>query len=161
MPRRRTSNRPIRRRIKLATQQDVQTELGRVYKAVDAGTMSPAEGTRRVFILDKLRASGLPDARATSAGCYVPPVIQILSVPSNHFLSAEQIEAVNRGEPFINIAECTPIRLEHDEPALLEHTPHAEPDAQHEEPAVSGPWRDDFANMTLAELKRRAGVDVD
>ena len=63
MPRRRTSNRPLRRRIKLNTQQDVQSELGKVYRSVDAGNMSPAEGTRRVFMLDKLRASGLPDAR--------------------------------------------------------------------------------------------------
>ena len=117
--------------------------------------------SRRVFILDKLRASGLPDVRATSAGTYAPPVVQIVSVPSNHFLSQAQIEAMKRGEPLIDIAECTPIRLERDEPQLLEHTPHVEPDAQHEESALSGPSRDDFANMTLAELKRRAGVDVD
>ena len=54
MPRRRTSNRPLKRRIKLETQQDVQSELGKVYRAVDRSDMSPAEGTRRVFMLDKL-----------------------------------------------------------------------------------------------------------
>src|SRR4249919_333747 len=87
MPRRRTSNRPLRRRIKLNTQQDVQSELGKVYRSVDAGNMSPAEGTRRVFMLDKLRASGLPDARAKADGGYVAPVLNVFSVPSGYFLS--------------------------------------------------------------------------
>ena len=93
MPRRRTSNRPLKRRIKLETQQDVQSELGKVYRAVDRSDMSPAEGTRRVFMLDKLRASGLPDARAKAGGGYVAPVINVFSVPSGYFLSLEQIEA--------------------------------------------------------------------
>lgn len=112
MPRRRTSNRPLRRRIKLNTQQDVQSELGKVYRSVDAGNMSPAEGTRRVFMLDKLRASGLPDARAKADGGYVAPVLNVFSVPSGYFLSSEQIEATKRGEQIIDINQCTPFGLE-------------------------------------------------
>ena len=91
---------------------------GKVYRAVDACKMSPAEGTRRVFMLDKLRASGLPDARAKAGGGYAPPVINILSVPSGYFLSHEPVEASKRGEPFIDASQCTPLRLEHDEPML-------------------------------------------
>jgi hypothetical protein len=156
MPRRRTSNRPIRRRIRLETMQDVQSELGKVYKAVDAGSMSPAEGTRRVFILDKLRASGLPDARARSGGL-VPPAIQILSVPTNCFLSHEQIEAMKRGVPFVDIAQCTPIQ-----PALLEHAPQLDADEQREEPAAI---EQEFEPNTererrlLAEFKPQEGPD--
>jgi hypothetical protein len=112
MPRRRTSNRPLKRRIKLETQQDVQSELGKVYRAVDRGDMSPAEGTRRVFMLDKLRASGLPDARAKAGGGYVAPVINVFSVPSGYFLSLEQIEAHNRGEQIIDVNDCKQLAFE-------------------------------------------------
>jgi hypothetical protein len=125
MPRRRTSNRPLKRRIKLDTQQDAQSEMGKVYRAVDRGDMSPSDGTRRVFMLDKLRASGLPDARAKAGGGYVPPVIQIFSVPSGFFLSAEQVEAHKRGEPIVDVDQCTPLVLEHEAtlPALETSAP--------------------------------------
>jgi hypothetical protein len=134
MPRRRTSNRPIRRRIKLRTRQDAQSEMGWIYRAVDAGKMAAAEGTRRVFIIDKMLSSGLPDARATSAGGYAPPIIQILSVPSGCFLNQAQIGAMERGEPIVDVNQCTQLERE---PQLLEHAPQLEPDdEQHEEPAV-------------------------
>jgi hypothetical protein len=112
MPRRRTSNRPLKRRIKLNTQQDAQSEMGKVYRAVDRGDMSPSEGTRRVFMLDKLRASGLPDARAKAGGGYAAPVINVFSVPSGYFLSLEQIEAHNRGEHIIDVNDCKQLALE-------------------------------------------------
>jgi hypothetical protein len=156
MPRRRTSNRPIRRRIKLKTRQDAQSEMGWIYRAVDAGKMPPAEGTRRVFIIDKMLSSGLPDARAMSAGGgYTPPIIQILSVPSGCFLNRAQIEATERGEPFVDIALCTPRQLEHDEPPLLEHSPQVEPDEQHGEPAAiesapPGPEPDPIMKRAMA-----------
>lgn len=46
--------RPTPRRIDLNTLEHVARELGRVYRAVDAGTMQAAEGTKRTFILVSL-----------------------------------------------------------------------------------------------------------
>ena len=112
MPRRRTSNRPLKRRIKLETQQDVQSELGKVYRAVDRSDMSPAEGTRRVFMLDKLRASGLPDARAKAGGGYAAPVINVFSVPSGYFLNHRADRGHNRGEQIIDVNDCKQLALE-------------------------------------------------
>jgi hypothetical protein len=37
MPRRRTSNRPLKRRIKLETAKDIQDEMGRRYRAMQHG----------------------------------------------------------------------------------------------------------------------------
>ena len=59
---------PRQLRIKLETVQDVQSEMGKCYRAVQHGELAPSDGTRFIFILDKLRASGLPDARANAAG---------------------------------------------------------------------------------------------
>ena len=76
-------------------------------------------------MLDKLRASGLPDARARTGNGYVTPAINVFSVPSNCFLSMEQIEAMKRGEPIIDVAQCTPMLLEHEPelPALQTSAP--------------------------------------
>ena len=42
--------------------------------------------------------------------------LSTFSIPSYCFLSLEQVEAVKRGEPIVDIAECTPWQA--DEPAL-------------------------------------------
>ena len=78
--------------------------------------MSPSDGTRRAFLLDKLRASGLPDARARAGNGYAAPIVNILSMPSGFFFSAEQIAAMKRGKSIIDASQCTPMLLEHDEP---------------------------------------------
>ena len=70
----------------------------------------------------------------TAGGSCAPPIIQILSVPSGCFLNQAQIEATERGEPFVDIAQCTPMQLEHAAPQLLEHAPRSEP--KYEEPAA-------------------------
>lgn len=101
--------------------------MGKTYRAVQRGDMTPANGTRNIFMLDKLRASGLPDARAKAGNGYVAPVIQIYSVPSGCFLSLEQIEASKRGKSIIDASQCTPVQLDHDGPPLLEHAPRLEP----------------------------------
>lgn len=94
-------------------------------------------------MLDKLRASGLPDVRSKPGGGYAPPVIQIFSVPSGFFLSMEQVEASKRGEPIIDASQCTPLLLEHepDLPALETSAPvaigfDAEPDQEPGDPTV-------------------------
>ena len=92
MPRRRTSNLPLKRRIKLETRQDVQSEMGKKYRAVQHGDLPRAEGAKDIAMLDKICSSGLPDALDVRRGGYVPPVINIYAVPSNYFFSSEQIE---------------------------------------------------------------------
>jgi hypothetical protein len=47
-----------------------------------------------------------------SAGMgYTPPTITIVSVPSNHFLTGEQIAASGRGERVFDPADMTPLDL--------------------------------------------------
>lgn len=116
MPRRRTSNLPLKRRIKLETRQDVQSEMGKKYRAVQHGDLPRAEGAKDIAMLDKICSSGLPDALDVRRGGYVPPVINIYAVPSNYFFSSEQIAAMNRGEQVIKPADCTPLQIEHEEP---------------------------------------------
>ena len=68
--------------------------------------MSPSDGTRRAFLLDKFRASGLPDAQSQGRQRLYAAPIQIFSMPSGFFFSAEQIEAMKRGKSIIDASQC-------------------------------------------------------
>ena len=134
MPRRRTSNKPIRRRIKLDHKGDALTEMCRTFRAVKNGDLPRADGVRDVAMLDKIH-NGMPDHTASST--FTPPVINIYSVPSGFFLSYEQIEAANRGERIIEPSQCTPLLLEQQEPSTsalitIEHAPIVQPQPEPE-----------------------------
>jgi hypothetical protein len=109
MPRRRTSNRPLKRRIKLDSQGDALNEMCRTFRAVKNGELPRADGVRDVGMLKEIRVA-LPDNRAERGG-YVPPVFNILAVPTNHFLTGEQIERNRLGLPIVGITDCEPFDL--------------------------------------------------
>ena len=115
MSRKRDPNKPIKQRTRLETVEDINRELRRTYRLFINKQITHAEMSRRRELLVALRA-GLPEPveRPKSAGGYVRPVIQILSVPSGCFLSQAQIETMKGGEPFVDIAQCTPMLLQHD-----------------------------------------------
>ncbi len=121
MPRRRTSNRPLKRRIKLETARDIQDEMGKRYRAMQHGDALRSDVSKDVYVLDKLRA-GLPEMAENGSGNgYSIPGFTILSMPTNHFLTGEQITALKRGEPIVDVRKCTPLLLESEptSPALL------------------------------------------
>jgi hypothetical protein len=83
------------------------------------GEAQRSEVTRDVYVLDKLRA-GLPDIRAEVGGvAYVPTVVNVFSVPTNHFLSHEQIEATRQGCTIIDAGQCQPLVIEHEATSAL------------------------------------------
>lgn len=45
---------PIRQRTPLKSLEDVKRELGRVYRAMKAGTITHESGTKRAYVLDQL-----------------------------------------------------------------------------------------------------------
>ena len=106
MPRRRTSNKPIRRRIKLNHKGDALTEMCRTFRAVKNGDLARADGVRDITMLDKIH-SGMPEHTAIRTAA--PVIINVFSVPTNYFLSDVQIEALKRNELIIDVNECTPM----------------------------------------------------
>ena len=78
MPRRRTSNKPIKRRIKLDHKGDALTEMCRTFRAVKNGELPRADGVRDVAMLDKIH-NGMPDHDAKSTGSMVINVNPIVS----------------------------------------------------------------------------------
>jgi hypothetical protein len=60
MPRKRTSNLPVKRRIRLESRRDIQAEMGKRYVAAQHGELDRSDLTRDIFALDKIRA-GIPE----------------------------------------------------------------------------------------------------
>ena len=155
MPRRRTSNKPIRRRIKLDHKGDALTEMCRTFRAVKNGDLPRADGVRDVAMLDKIH-SGMPEH--TAGPSFTAPNINIYSVPSGFFLSDEQIQAIPRGDKVFDPDQCTPLPIVLDEPKdqgarlCLVEAPMPTTEAQQ---------LDELSNLSLDELMRRAVALVD
>jgi hypothetical protein len=123
MPRKRTSTAPPKLRAKLDTVEEINLELKRTYRLFINKAITHAEMSRRRELLVALRA-GLPDpVERPKADSYNPPAIHVFSVPSDHFLTAEQIAAVKQGKPIFDVSQCIPLQLNGPEPPALEAEP--------------------------------------
>jgi hypothetical protein len=165
MSRKRTSTAPPKLRAKLDTAEEINLELKRTYRLFINKQITHADMTRRKELLVALRA-GLPDpVERPKVNGYVPPAIHVFSVPSGCFLSPAQIEAQQRGEPFVDIDQCTPI-LPEQEQALLEHAPQSEPEELYKAPAVDitepplDPEPDDNVRVISAGLRARRAARI-
>jgi hypothetical protein len=131
----------------------VVSEQARVYRAMVNSVITLNEGIKLVYVLREIRSSlealNVETAAAVTNAPVQPPAplqINIVTVPSGHFLTAEQAAADYKWEGELTKIETT---IEHQ--AAPEETSTAAP----------APEPDRFACMTIDELKRMAGVDVD
>jgi hypothetical protein len=155
MPKRVRPPKHARIKVKLDTIMGVAREMGRLIRLSYNGHLAPEELTRYVFALDKLRAcleSAAIEANAVQAAQAAanaePRIVnvRVVSIPSGHYLRADG-----------SFAPMSAGMLQ------IEHEPAPEPEKpQLEEPAPAPAEPSAFANMTIEELKRMAGVsDVD
>ena len=171
MPKKRTSTAPLRLRTRIDTVEQINDEMRRTYRLFINKTITHAEMSRRRELLVALRA-GLPDPiERPKSDDYTALAIHIFSVPSNCFLSFEQIEAAKRNEPIVDIAQCTPLQLEHDEPQLMID---AEPRSNKTFPRLVHMEEEEESEITpeevrlltnlstaITELARRVGVSLE
>ena len=124
MPRRRTSNRPLKRRIRLETQGDIMTEMCRRYRAGQHGDSPRADVVRDIVSLDKIR-SGMPDDIATVGGGTV--VINLFGVPPGHHQcpdgnyrpEAEAVVLWREHHGRLGSEETSPLMIEHDNHSVV------------------------------------------
>ena len=84
-------------------------EIGRIYRLIDNGQLNPAVAARKVSTLVAFARWHAGGGRRTAADAYVPTVVNVLAVPSNFFLSHDQIEAYKNGETIIDVNKCEPL----------------------------------------------------
>jgi len=122
-------------------------------------------------VLDKLRA-GLPDIRAEAGGvAYVPTVVDVFSVPSNCFLSHEQIEAIRQGGTIVDAGQCQPLAIEHEAASALPAPGSREGEvvdfpASRRRPPIDDPQSREALEARLAAMPYKtllalAGIDDD
>ena len=93
----------------------VRAEAARVYRSVINGKLPSCEGTRLVFILREIRCAIEAEiAQAAIIAAAIPPqptqvTISIVSVPTNHFVTAEMAQQLSRGEPLLPMIEHNPV----------------------------------------------------
>ena len=97
-----TSGLPYKNTPALNTLRGIRREQGRVYRGVASNRIASDEGTRRIFILDKMRVGLLSEMESESrsqlpggkCNCCVKEVY-INGVPSGEYLPKEEINRLN------------------------------------------------------------------
>jgi hypothetical protein len=167
MPKRQRTRLHARTTVKLDTVMGVAREMGRLIRLSYNGHISVSELTGYVYALDKTRAaleSAIAIEADIKANAPPPPPgdfhINIVSIPSNHFVSSEQLAKDYDWAKEMAAAKVELAQL----PAPGENEIPIEPTAgglgnESGHNASSEPDR--FACMTIEQLKIMAGVDVD
>jgi hypothetical protein len=146
----------------------VRAEAARVYRSVINGKLPSCEGTRLVFILREIRCAIEAEiAQAAIIAAAIPPqptqvTISIVSVPTNHFVTAEMAQQLSRGEPLLPKIEHNPVEGidEAQELQELQEAPTDEPAPAHEHAPIEAdaPDANGFRRETHATIEAPAVV---
>ena len=117
MPRRRTSNKPIRRRIRLDHRGHALDEMCKTFRAVKNGDLPRADGVRDVAMLDRIR-DGMPEH--TASGTFTGTVhYNIVPVVSGTWFSPEACKTLLDTGRLPEGATITLLEPKPDAPKLL------------------------------------------
>ena len=149
----------------------VRAEAARVYRSVINGKLPSSEGTRLVFILREIRCAIEAEiAQAAIIAAAIPPqptrvTFSIVSVPTNHFVTAEMAQRLSRGEPLLPMIEQNPVEgieeaQEPQELQALQEAPTDEPALAHEHAPIEAdaPDANGFRRETHATIEAPAIV---
>jgi hypothetical protein len=133
MPRRRTSNRPLRRRIKLETPGDVLTEMVRATRQARNGDLPRTDAVKDVQMLDRVR-TGLIEQGVSNAVNGIGSINFIITpIASGTYLSREAVNDLDGRLPddaviqLIEVGETPSARMTFSEAKTLVSTEAASP----------------------------------
>jgi hypothetical protein len=160
----------------------IASEQGRVYRACINGQISTSDGARLTYQLKELRCTREAiNAEIAAAAAKAPAIpakidVSIISIPTNHFLSAEQSAQISNGE-FLKQIEHERIPLsdytrdaaaqaaaDREINAAIEAAAIVPPDAPAPREAPQSPEEENQVINNLKaeinELSRKMGIDL-
>jgi hypothetical protein len=142
----------------------IASEMARVYRSTINGMISTSDGARLIYQLKEIRAAREAiNAEAILAIANRPPpppgdvTINIMTIPANHFVTREQASADYDWKRELADAKVELAQLSAPGEETAGGLGNEDVSSASLEPAEPSA----FANMTIEELKRMAGVDVD